>query len=169
MRLQKRRGEKIFRLVLLLEIRRLMSLGHFMEYLSLSKIMQVINHLFKVKLQIEEKGRISTVGCAHMVDYIGREDAISVRMIREAGGIPFVKSNNCQIVFSMNTDNFIYGIAQNPYNVFRTTGGSSGGEGGLAATKCSPLGLGTDIGGSIRYPAAFNGVYAFKPTPYRVS
>lgn len=146
-----------------------MSLGHYMEYLSLLKIMQIITNLFKVKLQVQEKDRISTVGCAHMVDYIGKEDAISVRMIREAGGIPFVKSNNCQIVFSMNTENYIYGIAQNPHNAFRTTSGSSGGEGGLAAAKCSPLGLGTDIGGSIRSPAAFNGVYGFKPTPYRTS
>jgi Asp-tRNA(Asn)/Glu-tRNA(Gln) amidotransferase A subunit family amidase len=69
----------------------------------------------------------------------------------------------------MNTDNTIYGVAQNPHNPLRTTAGSSGGEGGLAAAKCSPLGLGTDIGGSIRSPASFCGVYGFKPTPYRTS
>ena len=104
-----------------------------------------------------------------MADFIGKEDALSVKMIREAGGIPFVKTNNPQIVFSMNTDNTIYGVAQNPHNPSRTTSGSSGGEGGLAAAKCSPLGLGTDIGGSIRSPASFCGVYGFKPTPYRTS
>jgi len=69
----------------------------------------------------------------------------------------------------MNTDNTIYGVAQNPHNPLRTTSGSSGGEGGLAAAKCSPLGLGTDIGGSIRSPASFCGVYGFKPSPYRTS
>lgn len=104
-----------------------------------------------------------------MADYIGKEDAVSVKLIREAGGIPFVKSNNPQIVFSMNTDNAIYGLAQNPHNLSRTTSGSSGGEGGLAAAQCSPLGLGSDIGGSIRSPAAFCGVYGFKPTCYRSS
>ena len=48
-------------------------------------------------------------------------------------------------------------------------GGSSGGEGGLITAQCSPIGIGTDIGGSIRTPASYCGVYGFKPTPYRVS
>ena len=69
----------------------------------------------------------------------------------------------------MMTDNEIYGLAQNPHNTSRTPGGSSGGEAGLVAARCSPLGLGTDIGGSIRGPASFCGIYGFKPTPYRTS
>jgi len=104
-----------------------------------------------------------------MSDFIGKQDALSVKLIREAGGIPFVKSNNPQMVLSMNTDNTIYGVAMNPHNPGRSTSGSSGGEGGLISTKCSPVGLGTDIGGSIRSPAAFCGTYGFKPTPYRTS
>jgi Asp-tRNA(Asn)/Glu-tRNA(Gln) amidotransferase A subunit family amidase len=104
-----------------------------------------------------------------MSDFIGKKDALGVKLVREAGGIPFVKSNNPQIVFCLNNENTIYGVAMNPHNPGRTTGGSSGGEGGLVSTKCSPVGLGTDIAGSIRCPAAFCGTYGFKPTPFRVS
>jgi Asp-tRNA(Asn)/Glu-tRNA(Gln) amidotransferase A subunit family amidase len=65
----------------------------------------------------------------------------------------------------MDSINPIYGTARNPHDVNRSCGGSSGGDGGLVAAKCSPLGIGTDVGGSIRIPAAFCGVYGFKPTP----
>jgi len=53
----------------------------------------------------------------------------------------------------------------NPHDALRTCGGSSGGDAGLVAARCVPFALGTDIGGSIRCPAHFNGVYGFKPTP----
>jgi Asp-tRNA(Asn)/Glu-tRNA(Gln) amidotransferase A subunit family amidase len=122
-----------------------------------------------IKDHIEESGRISTVGCAHFADHIGEKDAIIVQLIRKEGGIPFVKSNNPQIVFAFETDNEIYGLARNPHNPLRSCAGSSGGEGGLVAARCSPLGFGTDIGGSIRGPAAFNGVFGYRPTPYRTS
>ena len=69
----------------------------------------------------------------------------------------------------MQTDNEIYGLAMNPYDIKRSCGGSSGGEGGLIGARCSPLGMGTDIGGSIRTPANFCGTFGFKPTPFRVS
>lgn len=69
----------------------------------------------------------------------------------------------------MTTVNDIYGLAKNPYDIKRSCGGSSGGEGGLIAARCSPLGLGTDIGGSIRTPANFCGTFGFKPTPSRVA
>lgn len=67
------------------------------------------------------------------------------------------------------SDNFIFGRCVNPYDPSRTCGGSSGGEGSLIASRCSPLGLGTDIGGSIRIPAFFCGIYGFKPTPERLT
>ena len=84
-------------------------------------------------IQLEEKGRISTVGCASYADYVGKEDANVVKLIKSEGAIPFVKSNNPQIVFAMMTDNEIYGLAQNPHDTSRTPGGSSGGEAGLIA------------------------------------
>lgn len=67
------------------------------------------------------------------------------------------------------TMNHIWGRAQNPWNTARTTGGSSGGEGGLLSSNCSPIGVGTDIGGSLRIPALYCGAYSLKPTAKRVS
>ena len=60
-----------------------------------------------------------------------------------------------------------WGRAKNPWNIERTTSGSSGGEAGLIAAKCSPFGVGTDIGGSIRNPCFSNGVYGLKPSVRR--
>lgn len=64
---------------------------------------------------------------------MGKEDSNAVKLIKSEGAIPFVKSNNPQIVFAMMTDNEIYGLAQNPHDTSRTPGGSSGGEAGLIA------------------------------------
>ena len=65
--------------------------------------------------------------------------------------------------------NHIYGRAKNPWNHNRAAGGSSGGEGAILAARCSVVGIGSDIAGSIRIPAAFNGVYGMKPSSGRVS
>lgn len=67
-------------------------------------------------------------------------------------------------MFITETVNNIWGRAENPWNRSRTAGGSSGGEAGLISARCSPLGLCTDLGGSIRIPALYCGVYGFKPT-----
>ena len=67
------------------------------------------------------------------------------------------------------SDNDIFGCVRNPHDKERTSGGSSGGEGALIAARASPAGMGTDIGGSIRIPAAFSGVYGFKPSNVRSS
>jgi len=68
----------------------------------------------------------------------------------------------------VETFNYVFGRTLNPYNRAHTCGGSSGGEGALIALKGSPLGVGSDIGGSIRVPAAFNGIYGFRPSYGRV-
>jgi len=67
------------------------------------------------------------------------------------------------------SDNIIFGLVRNPHNRERTSGGSSGGEGALVGARASPAGIGTDIGGSVRIPAAFSGVYGFKPSHVRAS
>ena len=69
---------------------------------------------------------------------------------------------------SFETSNDVYGKTCNPYNLSRISGGSSGGESALIASKGSILGVGNDIGGSVRNPAAFCGIYSIKPTPYRI-
>ena len=72
-------------------------------------------------------------------------------------------------MYSIHTTNYIFGEALNPKDNTRTCGGSSGGDAGLVAAECVPLGVGGDIGGSIRFPAVFCGVYGFKPTQNRVT
>ena len=98
-------------------------------------------------------------------DNIAKEDAVVVKQWKDQGAIPMVKGNVPQLVFALQSENDIYGRALNPYDALRTCGGSSGGDAGLVAARCVPLALGTDIGGSIRCPASFNGIYGFKPTP----
>ena len=85
--------------------------------------------------------------------------------MKEAGAIPMIRGNVPQNVFILHTQNNIYGTALNPHDHTRTCAGSSGGDAGLVGSRCIPLSIGTDIGGSIRTPAAFSGVLGFKPTP----
>ena len=96
-------------------------------------------------------------------------DAEAVRRLREAGAIVIARSNIPEFAMAGETGNPLFGRSANPLNPARTCGGSSGGEGVLIASGGSALGLGTDILGSIRIPAAFCGVVGFKPTSDAVS
>jgi amidase len=96
------------------------------------------------------------------------EDATLVRRLREAGGIPIAQTNLPDLLFSFETDNLICGRTNNPYDLTRTCGGSSGGEAALIASCGSPLGLGSDAFGSVRLPAAFCGIAGIKPTSGRL-
>ena len=96
-------------------------------------------------------------------------DSILISLLRSAGCLPFVRSNLMQLMMWMETSNDIYGRANNPWDITRTTGGSSGGDGGLVAIGGALIGIGSDIGGSIRFPSAFCGVYGFKPSSRRIS
>jgi fatty acid amide hydrolase 2 len=87
-----------------------------------------------------------------------------VRRLREAGAIPLGVTNVPEWGFWFETDNLIYGRTRNPHDPSRTPGGSSGGEGAIVAAGGAPFGLGSDIGGSIRMPAAFCGVAGHKPS-----
>lgn len=91
-------------------------------------------------------------------------DATTVARLREAGAIPLGVTNTSEVCMWMETNNRVYGRTNNPYDLRRTVGGSSGGEGAIVAAGGSPFGLGSDIGGSIRMPAFFNGVFGHKAT-----
>jgi Asp-tRNA(Asn)/Glu-tRNA(Gln) amidotransferase A subunit family amidase len=97
------------------------------------------------------------------------EDSAVVQRLRRAGAIIIGKTNTPEFLTSYETDNFITGRSNNPWNVERTPGGSSGGEAAAIASGCSPGGVGTDGGGSIRVPAHFCGIAGLKPTPGRIS
>jgi fatty acid amide hydrolase 2 len=91
-------------------------------------------------------------------------DATAVARLRAAGAIVLGFSNTPELCMWMETHNRVYGRTNNPYDPRRIVGGSSGGEGAIVATGGSPFGLGSDIGGSIRMPAFFNGVFGHKPS-----
>jgi Asp-tRNA(Asn)/Glu-tRNA(Gln) amidotransferase A subunit family amidase len=73
------------------------------------------------------------------------------------------------MVASLHTDNRVWGCAKNPYDNTRSCAGSSGGDAGLVASRCTPLAFGTDDSGSIRVPSTFLGTCGFTPTAKRVS
>lgn len=94
----------------------------------------------------------------------GVEDAELVRLMKEAGGILLGVSNVPELNLWCETRNNLYGQTLNPYNTTRTVGGSSGGEASIVSACGSPLGIGTDIGGSVRMPAFYCGIFGHKAT-----
>lgn len=90
------------------------------------------------------------------------KDAVAVDILRKAGAVLYVKTANPQTLLSLETNNNIYGRTLNPFNLDLSPGGSSGGESALISLHGSPMGIGTDIGGSIRIPAVHAGLYGLK-------
>jgi amidase len=120
---------------------------------------------FSVKDSIEVAGTRCTAGTLGRKDApIDTEDAALVKMLRAAGAVPIAKTNLPDLLFSFESDNFVFGRTNNPYDLARTSGGSSGGEAALIAACGSPWGLGSDAAGSVRIPAAFCGIASLKPT-----
>lgn len=95
-------------------------------------------------------------------------DATCVARLRDAGAILLGKTNTPEFTLSFKTDNLLFGRTNNPYNLSRTPGGSSGGAAAIIAAGASPFDVGTDTGGSIRLPAHFCGIAGIKPTTGRV-
>ena len=92
-----------------------------------------------------------------------------VEILRHQGAVPFVTTNIPQTMMVWDSGNPIFGYTNSPYSRDRSAGGSSGGEGALIAGGGSLLGWGSDIGGSIRIPCCFNGIYGLKPTAERIT
>lgn len=122
-----------------------------------------------IKDNVDVAGADSTLGMAARRDRPAIEDAVVVKLLRGAGAIVLGKTNVPQLLLAQETENAIYGVTKNPWNLDRVPGGSSGGEAAAIASGCSPAGIGTDIGGSIRMPAHFCGIAGLKPTLDRVS
>lgn len=96
---------------------------------------------------------------------VSDHDAPTVARYRAAGAIGLGVTNTSELCMWMESNNRVYGRSNNPYDPARIVGGSSGGEGAIIGSGASPFGLGADVGGSIRMPAFFNGVFGHKPTP----
>ncbi len=124
---------------------------------------------FSVKDSIDVAGVKTTAGTWGLRNSApAARNATLVDRLCQAGGIPIAKTNLPDLLFSFETDNLIYGRTNNPYDLTRTPGGSSGGEAALIAACGSPLGLGSDALGSVRVPAAFCGIASIKPTRGRL-
>jgi fatty acid amide hydrolase 2 len=110
------------------------------------------------------EGMPQSAGLVARRDVIATTDATTVARMRAAGAIPLGVTNVSELCMWMETNNRVYGRTNNPYDPSRIVGGSSGGEGAIVGAGGVPVGLGSDIGGSIRMPAFFNGVFGHKPT-----
>lgn len=120
-----------------------------------------------VKEAIDVHGMASTFGMASRAQHRAQADEAHIARLRAEGAIVLGKTNVSQMLFYYESDNPLYGRSNHPYDATRSPGGSSGGEAALVATGGSALGIGTDIGGSVRIPAHFCGIVGFKPTAGR--
>ncbi|KAI0717519.1 general amidase [Cerioporus squamosus] len=114
------------------------------------------------------KGMETIMGYAGWIGRVADSDSVLVEILYECGAVPFVRTNVPQTLQWGETYNHVFGRTTNPYNRYMTPGGSSGGEGALVAMRGSPLGVGTDIGGSLRIPSAFCGLYTLRPSYERL-
>jgi len=121
-----------------------------------------------VKDTIETAGLRTTSGSLLRAEFVPASDAPAVARLKAAGAIILGKTNTAEMAMDYNTENPVFGPANNPHDTLRTTGGSSGGEAAAIASCMSPGGIGSDLAGSIRIPAHFCGVAGLKPTVGRV-
>ncbi|XP_069723964.1 fatty-acid amide hydrolase 2 [Phaenicophaeus curvirostris] len=117
-----------------------------------------------VKEAFSLHGMPNTSGLVSRRKVIATSDATVVSRLKQAGAIPLGVTNCSELCMWYESSNKVYGRTNNPYDLQRIVGGSSGGEGGVLAAACSVVGVGSDIGGSIRMPAFFNGIFGHKPT-----
>ena len=106
----------------------------------------------------------ASIGMAIYANEPTEKETVIVSMLRDLGAVFYVKTNIPTAMMMAESNNNIWGETRNPLHKGLTPGGSSGGEGAIIAFKASPLGIGTDIGGSIRIPAAFCAQYGLKPS-----
>ncbi len=125
--------------------------------------------LFGIPVGIKDvtptRGIRTTFGSKLFETHVPDEDALAVERLRAAGAIVIGKTNTPEFAFGPNTTNAVFGATRNPWDLSRTAGGSSGGSAAALATGMCPLAEGSDLGGSLRGPAAFCGVVGFRTTP----
>ena len=117
-----------------------------------------------VKENIDLAGTPTTNSLAVFAEAVVSSDAPAVERMKAAGAIPISRTNLPDLGLRVATESSLHGITRNPWNSSRTAGGSSGGEGSSLASGMSPIGLGNDIGGSLRNPAHCCGIASIKPS-----
>ncbi len=123
---------------------------------------------FSIKDSLDTAGVLTQRGSRLFAGNIPDKDATAVARFKAAGGIALMKTNVPEFSFWTETDNRVTGRTNNPWNLARTPGGSSGGESAALAAGMSPIGIGSDVMISLRGPAAFTGIAALKATHGRV-
>jgi len=124
---------------------------------------------FTIKDQIATKSIRTTSGFGPLKDVVPDYDATVVARLKEAGGILLGKTNLPALASAPLTDNLVFGRTNNPWDLKRTVGGSSGGSAAALAAGMTPIEIGTDASGSIRMPAHYNGVFGLKTTEHLIS
>jgi len=119
---------------------------------------------FSIKDSIDTAGTLTQRGSKLFAGNVPDKDATAVARMKNAGAIPLMKTNVPEFSGWWETDNLVTGRTNNPWNLERTSGGSSGGEAAAIAAGLSPVGLGSDVGISVRRPAALAGIVALKAT-----
>ena len=139
------------------------------EYKTTGKTLGPLHGVpISLKDTFKVKGYDTSIGIASLADNPAKENALLVDILLEQGAVIYCKTNIPQTLGALDSDNNLFGRVLNPRNRNVTAGGSSGGEGALIAMRGSVLGVGTDIGGSIRIPAMCGGLYGIKPSAQRV-
>ena len=121
-----------------------------------------------IKSSLEVAGLRCEAGTRLRAGFVARQDAPLVTRLKNAGAILLGTTNTPELLMAWETDNLLYGRTNNPWDLARTPGGSSGGEAAAIAAGMSAGGMGSDGGGSIRVPAHFCGICGLKPTPGRI-
>ncbi len=137
-----------------------------------SDAMKPLGPLHGVPITIKEAfdvaGLRTTSSHPPLADNVATQDATLVARLRAAGAVILGKTNVPELCADFQTDSPIFGTTKNAWDERRTAGGSTGGGGVAVAARLSPLELGSDIGGSVRNPAHYNGIFSLKPTEWRV-
>ena len=114
------------------------------------------------------RGKVTTRGSRAFADWVPEEDALIVERLTEAGAILVGKTTTPEFAYAGFTESPLWGATRNPWDRTRTPGGSSGGSAAAVASGCVPMAEGTDMGGSVRIPAALCGVVGLKPSLGRI-
>lgn len=117
-----------------------------------------------VKDTYATQGLRTTAGASELANYVPQNDAVLVALLCQAGAIVLAKTNAATLAMDMQTSNALFGTTNNPWDVTRTPGGSSGGCAAAVAAHLSPLSFGSDLAGSVRLPAAYTGIWGLRPT-----
>ncbi|KAL7665386.1 amidase [[Candida] zeylanoides] len=122
-----------------------------------------------LKEHLDYRGKVTHGGYVSQLGNVPSAHGVTTQVLENLGAVFYVRTNEPQTLMHVDSNNNIIGLSRNPHNMRLSSGGSSSGEGAIVAFGGSALGVGSDIGGSIRAPAAFSGCHGLRPTSKRIS